>query len=42
MQNPKNDKWFVACGKKIFCGTETKHQKELLDAADEWGLKENA
>ena len=38
----KNDKWFVSCGRKIQCGTETKHHKELLDAASEWGLKESS
>lgn len=42
MQNAKNLKWSVACGKKIKCGNETKPFKELLDAADAWGLKENA
>jgi hypothetical protein len=41
MQDSKNLKWSIACGKKIQCGTETKKHKELLDASAEWGLKEN-
>lgn len=35
----KKEQWYVSCGRKIQCGTETKHHAELLDAADEWGLK---
>ena len=38
----KKDKWYVACGRAHQCGYKTKERKELLDAADEWGLKEAA
>lgn len=41
-QDRKNEKWYVACGYHTKCGHRTKSHKELLDAADEWGLKENA
>ena len=41
-QDRKSDKWFVACGYHTKCGHKTKFHKELLGAADEWGLKENA
>ena len=30
--------WFVSCGYRR-CGHKTKNHKELLDAADEWGLQ---
>lgn len=41
LQHSKHSKWYVACGRKIKCGTETKYFTELLDAAADWGLKEN-
>ena len=33
------EKWWVSCGYNK-CGHKTKEHVELLDAADEWGLKE--
>lgn len=37
-QNEKSEKWWVACGYRK-CEHRTKDHKELLDAADEWGLR---
>lgn len=31
--------WFVCCAKTHKCKNKTKVHAELLDAADEWGLK---
>lgn len=38
-QNEKNEKWWIACGYRS-CEHKTKEYAELLDASDEWGLKE--
>jgi hypothetical protein len=38
-QIEKNDKWWIACGYRR-CEHKTKEHSELLDACDEWGLKE--
>lgn len=37
-QNEKNDKLWIACGYRK-CEHKTKEYNEMLDAADEWGLK---
>lgn len=37
-QREKSQKWWVSCGHRR-CEHTTKEHIELLDAADEWGLK---
>jgi ssDNA-binding Zn-finger/Zn-ribbon topoisomerase 1 len=39
-QNEKNEKYWIACGYRK-CEHKTKESKELLDVADEWGLRES-